>query len=183
MATKRKRGGLKGFTQKSGDMRPTKSGAGMTAKGVAKYNRRTGGNLKNAATEVDGYTRIIRLSPMASAFESGSSGFGEQNEDGIMFIPSDNLMYRDPSPSSGGFNIQDANLLKIKVQYCYELIVPMVNKIIGSLSQLNNTKTSGFHPMIDDTDPRFSDMQKYFEEYFSKLDLKFYHLFYSNFFS
>ena len=36
---KRKRGGLKGFTQKSGDMRPTKSGAGMTAKGVAKYRR------------------------------------------------------------------------------------------------------------------------------------------------
>ncbi len=121
----------------------------------------TGGNLKNAATEVDGYTRIIRLSPMASAFESGSSGFGEQNEDGIMFIPSDNLMYRDPSPSSGGFNIQDANLLKIKVQYCYELIVHMVNKIIGSLSQLNNTKTSGFHPMIDDTDPRFSDANEF----------------------
>ena len=41
MAEKRKkpkkRGGLKGFTQKSGDMRPTKSGAGMTKKGVAKY--------------------------------------------------------------------------------------------------------------------------------------------------
>ncbi len=34
MAQKRKRGGLKGFTQKSGDMRPTKSGAGMTAKGT-----------------------------------------------------------------------------------------------------------------------------------------------------
>ena len=32
MAEKRKRGGLKGFTQKSGDMRPTKQGAGMTKK-------------------------------------------------------------------------------------------------------------------------------------------------------
>ena len=31
----KKRGGLKGFTQKSGDMRPTKTGAGMTKKGVA----------------------------------------------------------------------------------------------------------------------------------------------------
>ena len=52
MATKRKKGGLKGFTQKSGDMRSTKSGAGMTAKGVAKYRRQNpGSKLKTAVTE------------------------------------------------------------------------------------------------------------------------------------
>ena len=52
MARKRKRGGLKGFTQKSGDMRSTKSGAGMTAKGVAKYRRQNpGSKLKTAVTE------------------------------------------------------------------------------------------------------------------------------------
>ena len=43
---KRKRGGLKGFTQKSGDMRPTRSGAGMTAKGVAKYRRQKNWHMK-----------------------------------------------------------------------------------------------------------------------------------------
>tara|TARA_B100001057_G_C22190559_1_gene696836 strand:+ start:150 stop:443 length:294 start_codon:yes stop_codon:yes gene_type:complete len=52
MAAKRKKGGLKGFTQKSGDMRSTKSGAGMTAKGVAKYRRENpGSKLKTAVTE------------------------------------------------------------------------------------------------------------------------------------
>jgi hypothetical protein len=52
MAEKRKKGGLKGFTQKSGDMRSTKSGAGMTAKGVAKYRRQNpGSKLKTAVTE------------------------------------------------------------------------------------------------------------------------------------
>ena len=52
MANKRKRGGLKGFTQKSGDMRPTKQGAGMTRKGVAKYRRQNpGSKLKTAVTE------------------------------------------------------------------------------------------------------------------------------------
>ena len=52
MAEKRKRGGLKGFTQKSGDMRPTKQGAGMTKKGVAKYRRQNpGSKLKTAVTE------------------------------------------------------------------------------------------------------------------------------------
>ena len=41
---------MTGMSQKSGDKRSTDSGAGMTAKGVAKYNRRTGGNLKTAVT-------------------------------------------------------------------------------------------------------------------------------------
>ena len=36
---------------KGGNYRSTKSGGGMTAKGVAAYNRRTGGNLKTAVTE------------------------------------------------------------------------------------------------------------------------------------
>ena len=36
---------------KGGNYRSTKSGAGMTAKGVAAYNRKTGGNLKTAVTE------------------------------------------------------------------------------------------------------------------------------------
>ena len=52
MAAKRKKGGLKGFTQKSGDMRSTKSGAGMTKKGVAKYRRENpGSKLKTAASK------------------------------------------------------------------------------------------------------------------------------------
>ena len=52
MANKRKRGGLKGFTQKSGDMRPTKQGAGMTAKGVRKYRKQNpGSKLQTAVTE------------------------------------------------------------------------------------------------------------------------------------
>tara|TARA_A100000172_G_scaffold78762_1_gene64743 strand:+ start:296 stop:589 length:294 start_codon:yes stop_codon:yes gene_type:complete len=52
MAGKRKRGGLKGFTQKSGDMRSTKSGAGMTTKGVRKYRKQNpGSKLQTAVTE------------------------------------------------------------------------------------------------------------------------------------
>ena len=42
---------MKGFTVKSGDKRPTKQGAGMTAKGVAKYRRQNpGSKLKTAVT-------------------------------------------------------------------------------------------------------------------------------------
>lgn len=44
--------GMKGMSIKSGDKRPTKSGAGMTKKGVAKYRRQNpGSKLKTAVTE------------------------------------------------------------------------------------------------------------------------------------
>ena len=39
MAKKRTGKGMKGMSIKSGDKRPTKAGAGMTKKGVAKYRR------------------------------------------------------------------------------------------------------------------------------------------------
>jgi len=52
MPTKRKGKGMKGMSIKSGDKRPTKKGAGMTAKGVAKYRRQNpGSKLKTAVTE------------------------------------------------------------------------------------------------------------------------------------
>jgi hypothetical protein len=41
---------MDGMSQKSGDKRSTDSGAGMTPQGVAKYNNRTGGDLKTAVT-------------------------------------------------------------------------------------------------------------------------------------
>ena len=44
--------GMEGMSIISGDKRPTKSGAGMTAKGVAKYRRNNpGSKLKTAVTE------------------------------------------------------------------------------------------------------------------------------------
>lgn len=47
----RKRGSMAGFSQKSGDKRATKSGAGMTRKGVAKYRKQNpGSKLKTAVT-------------------------------------------------------------------------------------------------------------------------------------
>lgn len=49
-------------------------------------------------------------------------------------IPNDNLTYR-PTGAGGnsGINIQDANLLKVRVTYCAKLVVPLVNVTIYSL--------------------------------------------------
>ena len=51
MAEKKKRGTMKGQTVKGGYKRPVSEGAGMTAKGVAKYRRdNPGSKLKTAVT-------------------------------------------------------------------------------------------------------------------------------------
>ena len=67
-------------------------------------------------------------------------------------IPNDNLMYRDSTLVGGGVSsqsIQDANLLKVHVGYCFELIVPFVDRIIWSLhafssgSDIESKRTGG----------------------------------------
>ena len=48
----RKKSNMKGMTIKGGQKRPTKKGAGLTAKGVAKYRAQNpGSKLKTAVTE------------------------------------------------------------------------------------------------------------------------------------
>ena len=52
MATKTRKGSMNGHTISGGHKRPTKKGAGMTAKGVAKYRKdNPGSKLKTAVTE------------------------------------------------------------------------------------------------------------------------------------
>ena len=49
---------MKGLTIKGGDKRPTKSGAGMTAKGVKKYRQQNpGSKLQTAVTEKNPRTK------------------------------------------------------------------------------------------------------------------------------
>lgn len=118
----------------------------------------SGGTRRSAVSEVDNYIRIIRLSPSASSL--APSGFGSENSQGYFQIPNDNLMYR-PSSLHQGVSIQDANLLKIRVQYCYKLMVPIVNKIIGSLAEVQNKRNpADYHPDETLNDPRFADRNR-----------------------
>jgi hypothetical protein len=71
------------------------------------------------------------LSPTPDAFAEHNNGVA---------IPNDNLMYR-PTTVLGGVSVQDANLLKIRVSYCFKLVVPFVNKLIyGMAVGLEETK-------------------------------------------
>ncbi len=73
-------------------------------------------------------TSITIVNPTPAALNAYKSKSDAGNE-----IPNDNLMYRSTDISGGGMNIQDANLLKVRVTYCYRMAVPILNKLIYNL--------------------------------------------------
>ena len=118
------------------------------------------GSRFSAQSEVDEYMRIIRVNPRLEHL-SATAGFGVPGtaETGPV-LPNDNLQFRNPR-HVGGTSIQDANLLKVVVQYCMPLRVPLVNRLISSLSVLNNQKpATQYHPDETVGDPRFADRNR-----------------------
>lgn len=91
----------------------------------------------------DGYVKVSVVSPTQRSFNIlGRDGYHDVNDDGVLkqvnMIPNDNLMYRDPTPVGAGDSlqsIQDANLLKIHVGYCYELIIPFINRMVWAMQR------------------------------------------------
>ena len=82
--------------------------------------------------------RIVRIEQIIdAAIHFDPLGDGEANE----AIPNDNLMYRPMQQNP--VSIQDANLLKIRVQYCMRLIVPIVDRLLSSTSQFVDRKNTG----------------------------------------
>ncbi len=81
-------------------------------------------------TEIEnGYVLIDTINPTPDSF----SDFGS-TDDGRTTIPNDNLIYRGAGMGSdSNQTIQDANLLKIQVYYCYELMVPFANRILWAM--------------------------------------------------
>lgn len=66
--------------------------------------------------------RIQIINPTPAALSEYANSAGQ--------IPNDNLMYRPTDAGSSGMNVQDANLLKVRVTYCVRMVVPIVNRMI-----------------------------------------------------
>jgi hypothetical protein len=76
------------------------------------------------------FSNITVLSPNTGAFDD----FKEAQYDGKMAIPNDTLNFRPGTVGSrGGLSVQDANILKIEVTYTYPLIVPIIDRLLGTL--------------------------------------------------
>ncbi|MCF7223592.1 TadE family protein [Marilutibacter chinensis] len=66
----------------------------------------------------------------------------ERQYNGRFALPNDSLAFRDQRVGSSGMNVQDANILKIKVTYHYPLVVPFVDRVMRGDSDY--VKPSGF---------------------------------------
>jgi len=75
--------------------------------------------------------KIEVLNPTAAAFDD--FGITSSASGGHTYIPNDNLEYRPHSTTgkTSGLSIQDANALKIKVTYGYQLKVPLMQTVVS----------------------------------------------------
>lgn len=77
-------------------------------------------------------TKIERINPPESVKQDFAVDDPEDSTKRI--VPNDNLQYRSTNVgANSSINIQDANILKIRVTYCAKLIVPVANAVIYSL--------------------------------------------------
>ncbi len=74
---------------------------------------------------------ITVINPTRAAWNN----FKERQYDGSYALPNDTLAYRSTAIGSSGVNVQDANILKIKVVYDAPLVVPFVDWVLGGNSQ------------------------------------------------
>lgn len=75
------------------------------------------------------FLQVTRISPNARTFADFGVDINGQRQ-----IPNDNLRWRNTEVGAhSGVNIQDANLLKIKVVYGYELKVPLMATLLRTL--------------------------------------------------
>lgn len=74
-----------------------------------------------------GFVQIQVVNPTFEMFNT----FGV--DDGVdKVIPNDNLMYRPlDTEALSGSTVQDANLLKLRIVYCYPMYVPYINRVLA----------------------------------------------------
>ncbi|MGE8497158.1 MAG: TadE/TadG family type IV pilus assembly protein [Pseudomonas sp.] len=119
--------------------------------------------MEQTATEIDNFVLITRISPDAAAFNAWAVPHTDPlgNGENIPAIPNDNLMYRPMQQSP--VSIQDANLLKIRVQYCMRLIVPMVDRLLSATSRFvdranTNRAPASFRDVSRNTSANYADI-------------------------
>lgn len=87
----------------------------------------------------EGNARILLVNPREESF-LGQHGVTVA---GTTYIPNDNLMYRSAAPDpTSQQSVQDANLIKVHVGICYELVVPLVNRIITTFASVGKPAAS-----------------------------------------
>ena len=89
----------------------------------------------NADVCLEKAARITIVSPTQAAF----TDWKEAQYDGVAAIPNDSLPFRGSRVGTrSGMTVQDANILKISVTYKFPLIVPLIDRMIGSFDAVRS---------------------------------------------
>ncbi len=115
----------------------------------------TNAGFEKAESEVDDYMLIIRVNPVQADFDGVHGSDLVDNNVAIRVIPNDNLMYRSSKPE-GGISIQDANLLKVRVEYCYRLVVPVISSMLTVLKKSTASRNAGMTGLDGEVIPEAS---------------------------
>ncbi|MES9970963.1 MAG: DUF6531 domain-containing protein, partial [Candidatus Thiodiazotropha sp.] len=92
------------------------------------------------------FTDIEIINPTSEAFDEFGREIVNPRTGDIHFgIPNSHLRWRDNEPGSSGVNIQDANLLKIKVTYGYQLKVPLMDRVIPAVMRVFDPENSNYY--------------------------------------
>lgn len=78
------------------------------------------------------FTQLEVISPTRAAWNDHK----ERQWNGRYALPNDNLSFRSTAIKASGVNVQDANILKIKVTYHVPLVVPFVGLVLRGDSAL-----------------------------------------------
>lgn len=97
---------------------------------------------------VEPNSEIRILNPTVEAFND----HGRMNLRGVREIVNDRLQLR-PAQVGGTsrVNIQDANILKLKVVYCHEMVVPFANSVIATVSSWFTTDAFAIDCLVNKT--------------------------------
>src|SRR5690606_23770085 len=112
------------------------------------YARQTGTAGTEAAylrarTDLLMHGKVTVINPTRAAWDE----FRERQYDGQYALPNDTLAFRSAAVGRSGVNVQDANLLKVKVEYNAPLVVPFVGWVLGGRSRYLEAGTFESSPL------------------------------------
>ncbi|MDN7528221.1 TadE/TadG family type IV pilus assembly protein [Burkholderia orbicola] len=112
-----------------------------------------------AIRDVQENARIAIVNPTRAQLDDfGQTRYDPEARKTVREIPNELLRYRRTDIGlASGTSIQDANLLKIRVHYCYDMVVPFVNRVVyyavNGIGALSRDGLSPTEPVDANQDP------------------------------
>lgn len=88
--------------------------------------------LKDGLIETHVISQMVKIDVL-NPTKAAMTDFGRTRIDGVKGkeLPSDTLAYRSSAPGAKSkISVQDANIIHVRVSYCFRLVVPVMDRVI-----------------------------------------------------